>query len=118
MLIAANILGFIIAKWRLLAVILGGILLMIVLFAVGSRIYRVFNPPPKLNEKQIAVAQKAIEVEDRKQMIEVLAESDTAEHNIDSNIKLAEQATEDAKKSYADKSNQELAAELNRRAQQ
>lgn len=118
MLILANIAGFIVTKWRLLAAILGVIVLAIVLFWVGRRIVDILYPPPKLDEKQIQKAQTAIATEDRKQMIEVLAESDTAEHNIDSNIKLAEQATEDAKKSYADKSNQELADELNRRAQQ
>ena len=114
----ANILGFIVTKWRLLAVVLGGILLLIVLFAVGSRVYHVFNPPPKLNEKQIVKAQKAIETDDRQTMVQVLAESDTAEHNIDSNIKLAEQAVDDAKKNYDGLSNQQLADELNKRASQ
>jgi hypothetical protein len=82
------------------------------------RVYHVFNPPPHLDEKQIQKAQTAIATEDRKQMIEILAESDTRVHDIDSNIQLIEQARDAAKQSYADKSNQELADELNRRAQQ
>ena len=70
------------------------------------------------NEQAQEKAKVAIAKEDRKQMIEILAASDTKEAAIDSNIKAVEQATEDAKVSYNGKTNAELAAELERRASQ
>jgi len=48
-------------------------------------------------------------------MIEVLAESDVKELAIDNSIKAAENATEASKKNYTGLSNEQLAAELERR---
>jgi uncharacterized membrane protein YgaE (UPF0421/DUF939 family) len=114
MLFLANIAGFLVAKWRLILVIIG---LFIVVFGTAL-LWKRCNPPPKLDEKQQQQAKTAIAKEDREEMIKVLAESDTAEDAIDSNIKAVENATEAAKKTYTGKSNDELAGELNRRAQQ
>lgn len=114
MLIAANIFGFIVAKWRVIAVIIG---LFVVIFGTAV-LWKRCNPPPKINEKDILKAQNAIATGDRERQIEVLAESDTAEDAIDSNIKAVENAREAAKKNYAGKSNEEIAAELEKRLQQ
>ena len=117
MLFLANIAGFLVAKWRVLAAILGGILLVIVLYAAGVRVYRWFNPPPKLDEKQIQKAQDAIAKGETEKMKEILAESDTAEDAIDSSILEVEHKKNEAKKNYDGVTNEDLAAELNRRAQ-
>lgn len=110
----ANLAGFVVAKWRLFAV-LAGILLLVVLIALASRACR---SQPKLDHEQIQKAQQAIREQDRKEMIQVLAESDAREQAIDNSIKAAEQATEDAKQNYTGLTNDELADELNRRAKQ
>ena len=102
---------FFIDNWKVIAIAFA--ILFVTVF-----VYRACNKPPKLDEKAIQKAQDAIAKEDRKQMIEILAESDTKEAAIDSNIKAVEQATEDAKVSYNGKTNAELAAELERRASQ
>lgn len=81
-------------------------------------IYRACNKPPKLDEKQIQKAQDAIARRDRAEMERILAESDTAESEIDSNLKQIETDREAAKKSYSGYSNDELAEELERRSQQ
>jgi hypothetical protein len=79
-------------------------------------IWRACNKPPRLNEKQIQKAQDAIAKQEREEMLEVLAESDTAEDAIDSNIKQIELDREAAKQNYTGLSNDELATELERRA--
>src|SRR5690348_9096984 len=72
-----------IAKW---AVVICGI--VIALFLVFS-LRSCFNRPPKLDQKAIEKAQQAIAKEDRKEMIEVLADSAVKEQGIDNSIKLA-----------------------------
>jgi uncharacterized membrane protein YvbJ len=114
MLFLANIAGFLVAKWRLIAVIIG---LFVVVFGTAL-LWKRCNPPPKLDEKQIQKAQNAIAKQDREEMVKILAESDAAEDVIDETIKVAEQRTEAAKQNYTGKSNDELAEELNKRAQQ
>lgn len=94
-----------------------GILLLLILVIFGGyKACKWLNPPPKLDEKQIQKAQTAIAKQDREEMIKVLAESDTAEDNIDETIKVAENRTEQAKQNYTSKSNEDLAKELERRA--
>jgi hypothetical protein len=103
------------AHWRLvLSVVafLAILVLSIVLFKSCG------HKAPKLNEPEIKAAQTAIATENRKQMIDILTNSDVREQAIDSNIKQAENAAAEAKQSYEGKSNQELADELNRRANQ
>lgn len=110
-LLLANILGWLVAHWRLVAGAVG-VLLLLLLFGL---VYRACNRPPKLDQKEIIEAQQAIQKNDRKVMVEILAESDVREQAIDNSIKAAEQATENAKKNYSQLSNDELAKELERR---
>jgi len=85
---------------------------------IGGLIFKACHKAPKLDEKAIQKAQQAIAKQDREAMLQVLAESDTKEAQVDSNIKLAEQATKDAKKNYLGLSNDDLAAELERRSKE
>lgn len=98
-------------KWARRVVVFVVILVVI----IAGLWLRACNKPPKLDEKAIAAAQQAIAEQDRKVMVEILAESDTKEAEIDSNIKQIEADREAAKKSYEGLSNEELAAELERR---
>lgn len=86
-----------------------------VLIIAGLWIRSCVNKPPRLNEQQIQKAQQAIAKQEREEMLEVLAESDTAEDAIDSSLKQIEIDKEAAKRSYSGFSNDELAAELERR---
>lgn len=114
MLFLADMAGFVVAKWRVFAVGAG---ILVLLFAVAVA-WKRCNPPPKLDEKQIQKAQDAIAKRDREKMLDVLAESDTREASIDSNIKQIENDREAAKQNYSGKSNDDLAAELEKRVQQ
>lgn len=110
-LILANIIGWIVAHWRIVA----GVVAVLFLVIVFGLVFRSCNKPPKLDQEQIIKAQQAIAKEDRREMIEVLAESKVKEEGIDNSIKAAEEATEKAKRDYSKLSNEELAAELERR---
>ncbi len=110
-LILANIIGWIVAHWRIVAVI-GATALLLLVVMIGVRSCR---KQPKLDQQEIIKAQQAIEKEDRKTMVEILTNSDVREQAIDSNIKQAEEATAKAKQNYTDKTNAELSAELERR---
>ena len=114
MLILANIVGFVSLYWRYFAT---GLAVLVLLIAIVAT-YRSCSRPAKLDEAAIQKAQNAIAENDRRKMIEVLAESDTKEAEIDSTIKQIEMDRERAKKNYIDKTNAELAAELERRARQ
>ncbi len=78
-------------------------------------VLRACSKPPKLDQKEIIKAQQAIEKEDRKQMIEILTNSKVQEQGIDNSIKMAEEATEKAKRDLSNLTNDELAAELEKR---
>lgn len=105
---------FVVDNWKGIAVFAGVCLAFVVMLLM----FKACDKPPKLEQKEVIKAQQAIAKEDRKEMVEILAASDVKEQGIDNSIKAAEQATEDAKKSYSDYSNADLADELNRRAQQ
>lgn len=106
-----NIFGWVVAHWRLVLYLLAGLaLILLVVFALKS-----CNKPPALNQQEIIKAQQAIEKNDRKVMVEILSNSDVREQGIDNSIKAAENATAEAKQNYQGKSNEELAAELERR---
>jgi ABC-type multidrug transport system fused ATPase/permease subunit len=105
---------FLYDNWRIVLIAVGGLLLILLLVFA----YKGCKSEPKLNQKEIIEAQQAIEKQERQKMIEILAESEAREQGIDNSIKAAEQATEAAKQNYTGKSNQELADELNRRAQE
>ncbi len=81
-------------------------------------VYRACNRPPKLNEKEIQKAQTAIAKQDREEMVKILAESEVRETAIDTTLQQAERATEDAKRNYNRLTNEELAAELERRSKE
>ena len=85
-----NIFGWAVAHWRIAA----GAACMLVLVIVFGLVFRSCNKPPKLDQKEIQQAQKAIEENDRRVMVEILANSSVREQGIDSNIKQAEEATE------------------------
>lgn len=109
--ITKNIFFFILAKWQFVLPI--AVVLIVTMF-----VYKACNKPPHLDEQAIQKAQQAIAKQDREQMVKILAESDAKEQALDDTVKGAEKATEDAKKNYTGRSNQELADELNRRANQ
>lgn len=101
--------------WRIVLPVIT-ILIALVFFA------RWWTRPPKLDEKAIQKAQQAIAENDRRAMVEVLAASDVQEKQIDGNLANAEteklKAIHEARKNAEALTNDELAAELNRRAQQ
>lgn len=107
----ANVIGWIAAHWRLVA---GAVAAVILVIGIAF-VFRACNKPPTLDQKEIQKAQEAIAKEDRKQMIEILTNSKVQEQGIDNSIKQAEEATEKAKREYSQLSNDELAAELEKR---
>jgi low affinity Fe/Cu permease len=113
-----RIFGFDFAKATRIARFVVVVLFAIVLLVGGLWLRSCFKKTPKIDEKAVNKAQNAIAKQDREQMVEVLAESDTKEDEVDSNIKGIEHAREEAKKNYSGKSNEELAAELEKRLQQ
>lgn len=104
--------GTVALKWARRVVLFGAIIIIVV---VGLWLRSCFNRPAKLNEQQIQKAQQAIAKRDRAEMERILAESDTAEAEIDSNLKQIEIDREAARRNYNGWSNEELAAELERR---
>ena len=102
--------------------ILYGVLGLFVLFGVLFVFRACSKPAPKLNNEEIRKAQDAIAANDRKTQIEVLANSDVREQAIDANVAAGRAATVNAiaisKAEWSNKSNEELAAELERRAKQ
>lgn len=113
MLIFANAFGWIVAHRRLVA---GAAAVLFLVIGIAL-VFRACNKPPKLDQQDTIKAQQAIENSDRKVMIEVLTKSKVEEQGIDNSIKAAEEATEKAKRDYSKLSNDELAAELEKRLQ-
>lgn len=113
--VITGIAGFFVRNWHLTLALVGIIVLFWLAFHFTHR-------PPKLNQQQIQRAQTAIAKQDHDEMVQVLAESDTAEKQIDANVAYArtqvENAMNESKQTWSAKSNQELAEELERRAQQ
>lgn len=104
-----------VARW-----ILVGVVAVVVLVA-SVFVFRSCNGRKvKLNEKQIQDAKIAIAENDRQAMEKVLVESEVAEKQIDGNLVNAKTETvnaiADAKQKAATMTNDELAAELERRA--
>lgn len=106
---------FVIDHWKI-------ILPVIAILIIGIFVYRACNKPPKLDEKAIQKAQRAIAENDRKAMEEVLIESEVAEKQIDQNLANADrqklEAISEARKKVSQMNNEELAAELERRARE
>lgn len=111
MLVLANIFGIVYAYRRVILVGVAGLVLILAIVFV----FRACNKPPKLDQEATIKAQQAIAKEDRREMIEVLAESAVKEQGIDNSIKAAEEATDKAKQDYSKLTNEQLAAELEKR---
>lgn len=103
---------------RILIVALAVLLLLV----IGLQMRGCFRAKPKLNQQEIIELQKAIATEDRKAMEKILIDSDVREKQIDGNVVNAKMDTvnaiADAKKKASQMSNEELAAELERRARE
>jgi uncharacterized membrane protein len=98
-------------NWKL---VLGAIVLLVIVVFV----YRACSRPPKLNEAEIQKGEQAVKERNDKALKEILAASDVREQGIDNSIQQAEDATEKAKRNYEGWSNEDLAAELERRRNQ
>lgn len=114
---AKRVVWFVWDNKRVVLPIIGAVvLLVLVVFAYRG----CSRSAPKLDEKQIQEAQRAIAENDRKVMERVLVESEVAEKAIDANLANAEneklQAIQEARKKAAGMSNEELANALNERA--
>ena len=76
----------------------------------------------RLDQQEIIKAQQAIRENDRKEMIEILVNSDVREKQIDANVANGRtqvmEAANTSRKEHAGKSNEDLAAELERRAKE
>jgi flagellar biosynthesis/type III secretory pathway M-ring protein FliF/YscJ len=118
MLILANIAGFMVAKWRWFVIFVG----IVLIFVMFGFILRAFRHTPKLNLPEIQRAQKAIANDDGEEMTKVLVESDVREKHIDENLangnSVKVDAINESKKTWANASNEEKAAELERRARE
>lgn len=106
-----RVVWFVKDNWKIVLPIFA--VLIVVIF-----VNRACNKPAKLDEAAILKAQEAIAKEDRKEMIEILAESDNRKAEIDSSIKQIEMDREASKKNYTGWTNDEIAAELERRAKE
>jgi len=117
MLLLANIAGWFVAHWRIVAyIVLAGILFI----GVGLIFSRCGKKQPKLDQEAIIKAQQAIAANDRKQMVEILANSDAKEAAIDQTVDNAKVATINAgansRATWANANNEELRLELERRS--
>jgi hypothetical protein len=96
------------------------IAIIVLVFAMWMR--SCFTKTPKLNEAEIQKAQQSIAVEDRKQMVDILANSDAREAAIDGNISNAKantiNAIHDSREKWSKASDDEIKAELMRRMNQ
>ncbi len=106
---------FVVDNWKV-------VLPAAVLIVAGVFVYRACNRPPKLDEKAIQRAQTAIAKQDREEMTKILVESDVREKQIkDESADAHAQTTNaivEAKAKANAMTNEELAAELERRAKQ
>lgn len=95
------------------------VLIVIAMFAIAGFFYRACSKPQKFDEATIEKARQAIAKQDRQQMTEVLVESEVAERQIDANLANAEneklKTVAEARKKASGLSNEELAAEIERR---
>jgi hypothetical protein len=98
------------------------IVLIIVLGLVIGFFKSCLNRTPKLNQVEIQKAQKAIAEQDRKEMIQVLAESEAREQVADETAVNANaeklNAIHESKEKWATASTDDMAAELERRARE
>jgi hypothetical protein len=119
MLIIANIIGWARVHWRVLAY---GVAALVLLIAVGVIYKGCGKHEPKFNQKEVTEAQNAVETHNVEKQKDVLAKSDVREEKdveqINEGDAATKQAIEDAKHKYDGMTNDELAAELERRAKE
>lgn len=103
---------FVFDNWKVVLPIIGALVLIVFLFKACNR-------PPKLDEKAIQKAQQAIATQDREAMTKVLTEIEVKEKQIDANAADAQAQTftaiQNAKQKAAGLSNEQLAAELEKK---
>lgn len=118
-LVFLNIIGWIVANWRLVAITVGVVAVLIVF---GMVMRSCNNQPVKFDEKTIQEAKTAIAEQDRQKMTEILANSAVVEKQINANLANADneklKTLSEARKRAAAMTNEELAAELERRVNQ
>ena len=92
-------------------------LAVLLLLVVGLQMKGCFRAKPKFNEKEIFEMNQAIETQNRKEMEEVLVQSEVREKAIDGNVVNAKKDTinayADARKKYAEMTPEQLQAEIN-----
>jgi len=105
----------------------GVVIFLIVLLGLAVLIFSLwlrscFHKQPTLNQEEITKAQQAIAANDRKVMVDILANSNARQAATDQTVDNAKAAANDAatqaRKDAANMSNEELAAELERRAKE
>ena len=98
------------------------ILVVVGIVALVATVSLYFRKKPRLDQKQIVEAQQAIAEQDRAKMVEILAISDAKEAEADGYVANAKvetvNAIQESKKKWSEASNDELAKELERRANQ
>lgn len=103
-------------KWTLIVAVVLGLILVV---GLGLWLKSCFSKPAKLNEAEIQKGQQAIEQHNDEKLKEVLAAADAREQGIDANVARSDAnvkvAVEEAKKKYDGMTNDELAAELEKR---
>jgi len=92
-------------------------LAVLLLLVIGLQMKGCFKAKPKFNEKEIFEMNQAIERQNRKEMEEVLAQSEVREKNIDGNVANAKMDTinsyAEARKKYSEMTVEELQAAAN-----
>lgn len=115
MLFLANIFGWIVAHWRIVA---GAVAVFILVIGFGL-VYRACNKPPKLNEAEIQKGEQAVKDRNDAALKEILVQSDVREAEIVANVANAEvekvNAIQEAREKYANMNTSDLAAELEKR---
>jgi Na+-transporting methylmalonyl-CoA/oxaloacetate decarboxylase gamma subunit len=104
-------------NWTAKAISIGVLAVLIILVIVGVR--SCGKHEPKFNQKEVTEAQNAVETHNVEKQKEVLAKSDVREEKdveqINEGDAATKQAIEDAKHKYDGITNDELAAELEKR---
>jgi len=106
-------------RWLVIGMI---VLIAVVVLILGLWLRSCFHKAPSLNQEEITKAQQAIAANDRKVMVDILANSNARQAATDQTVSNAKAAANDAatqaRKDAANMSNEELAAELERRAKE
>lgn len=114
--IVLGIVDFVVSYWKIVIPLIA-IIIIVVFIQRACKAHSA-----RLNEKQIVAAQQAIAKQDREEMTKVLVESDVQEKQIDQNVADAEvqkvAAIAESKKKAEAMTNDELAAELERRSKE